>query len=324
VTFGTGAKFPAKYQDAFFICDWSYGKLYAVHLKPSGASYTGEKEEFIAGSPLPLTDIVIGEDGAMYFTTGGRRTQSGLYRVTYAGTEDTARVNTKPRKRLAEVNLLNKDPFEARTSFEAELGNRYDALAGIAASALESPDRTLRYVARTVLEGQIEFEIERTLKSDKPDVVIQGALAWVRRAATCPVHGPERAKDPRNDIQFTVTGPALRAKLLAALAKLDFAKLTAEQRLDLIRVYQVLFHRLGSPTDAERTAWLAKYEPAFPIGQRFVDGELLQVFIYLQSDKAAAKGVKLLADAPTQEEQMEYARSLRMLKTGWTKDLREN
>ncbi|MDB4456016.1 hypothetical protein N9158_01805, partial [bacterium] len=37
VVFGTGAKFPAKYQKAFFIADWSYGKLYAVHLKPDGS-----------------------------------------------------------------------------------------------------------------------------------------------------------------------------------------------------------------------------------------------------------------------------------------------
>ena len=34
--------------------------------------------------------MVIGDDGALYFTTGGRGTQSGLYRVTYTGTEPTA------------------------------------------------------------------------------------------------------------------------------------------------------------------------------------------------------------------------------------------
>jgi glucose/arabinose dehydrogenase len=36
VSFGYGAKFPAKYQNALFVSDWSYGKLYAVHLKPQG------------------------------------------------------------------------------------------------------------------------------------------------------------------------------------------------------------------------------------------------------------------------------------------------
>jgi hypothetical protein len=36
-TFGYGAKFPAKYQDAFYALDWSWGKIYAVHLTPNGS-----------------------------------------------------------------------------------------------------------------------------------------------------------------------------------------------------------------------------------------------------------------------------------------------
>src|SRR5439155_3523819 len=89
VTFGYGAKFPAKYQDALFICDWSYGKLYAVHMKPDGSAYKAEAEEFVTGTPLPLTDIVINpKDGALYFTIGGRKTKSGLYRVTSTWVSD--------------------------------------------------------------------------------------------------------------------------------------------------------------------------------------------------------------------------------------------
>ena len=90
MTFGYGAKFPAKYQNALYALDWSWGKLYAVHLKPKGASYTATKEEFVTGAPLPITDAIIHpDDGAMYFTIGGRKVQSGLYRVTYVGDEAT-------------------------------------------------------------------------------------------------------------------------------------------------------------------------------------------------------------------------------------------
>ena len=40
-------------------------------------------ETFITGSPLPVTDAIIHPvDGAMYFAIGGRKVQSGLYRVT--------------------------------------------------------------------------------------------------------------------------------------------------------------------------------------------------------------------------------------------------
>src|SRR5205823_109256 len=89
ITFGTGAKFPAKYQRAMFALDWTYGIIYAVHLYPNGATYIGEPERFLSGKPLPVTDAAIGPDGALYFTIGGRGTQSGLYRVSYTGKEPT-------------------------------------------------------------------------------------------------------------------------------------------------------------------------------------------------------------------------------------------
>src|SRR5690606_17779731 len=88
VTFGTGAAFPAKYQAAFYAADWTYGTMYAVHLHPDGASYKAEVEEFVSGKPLPLTSVAINpHDGAMYFAIGGRRTQSGVYRIRYTGGE---------------------------------------------------------------------------------------------------------------------------------------------------------------------------------------------------------------------------------------------
>ena len=96
-TFGYGAKFPAKYQDAFYALDWSWGKIYAVHLTPNGSTYTATKEEFVTGGPLPVSDAIIGKDGAMYFTIGGRRVQSGLYRVTYVG-KDSTKIRANPKK----------------------------------------------------------------------------------------------------------------------------------------------------------------------------------------------------------------------------------
>ncbi|HYF34852.1 MAG TPA: cytochrome C, partial [Prosthecobacter sp.] len=95
-TFGYGAKFPTKYQEAFYVLDWSWGKIYAVHLKPEGSTYTATKEEFVTGGPLPVSDAIIGKDGAMYFTIGGRRVQSGLYRVTYTGKESTEPAKMTP------------------------------------------------------------------------------------------------------------------------------------------------------------------------------------------------------------------------------------
>src|SRR6185436_1540208 len=44
--------------------------------------------------------------------------------------------------------------------------------------------------------------------------------------------------------------------------------------------------------------------------------------VYLEAPSAATKLMTMLAKAPTQEEQMDYARDLRVLKTGWTTDQR--
>lgn len=64
------ARFPEKYKNTLFAFDWSFGIIYALHLQPDGATYSAKGEEFLSGSPLPLTDGEIGPDGALYFLTG--------------------------------------------------------------------------------------------------------------------------------------------------------------------------------------------------------------------------------------------------------------
>jgi glucose/arabinose dehydrogenase len=81
IKFGTGSNWPEPWRSALFIQDWAYGRIIAVHLEKRGASYGGRSEEFLKGRPLNVTGLDFGPDGAMYFTTGGRRTRSGLYRV---------------------------------------------------------------------------------------------------------------------------------------------------------------------------------------------------------------------------------------------------
>ncbi len=310
VCFGYGAKFPKKYQDAFFICDWSYGKLYATHLKPSGSGYTGELEEFVTGTPLPLTDIVINPfDGAMYFTIGGRKTKSGLYRVTSTEKVDEAlkpNFGDGPAGATRETRL-GLEKFHTSVGQEA-----VDA----AWKELDNVDRFVRFAARVAIEHQdVKLWTEKALAEKDGTKAIPAILALARVSAPCPEH----TKDKK------VAGdPALRGKILETLGRIDFAKLTDEQKTDLARVYEIVFNRFGAPTADERKAWLAKYSPVFPTGSRFTDAELLQVFVFLQDENTAVKGMKLLKESPTQEEQLEYVRYLRMLKAGWTPELRKD
>lgn len=125
---GRGAKFPAKYQRALFALDWTFATLYAIHLVPDGAGYKAEREEFVAGKGLPLTDAIIGKDGNLYFLTGGRRTESALWRVSYTGSDSTGPVAWNSK----ELSLMTLP--ETRDS-------------------LGSPNRILRYEARVAVEN---------------------------------------------------------------------------------------------------------------------------------------------------------------------------
>ena len=46
--------------------------------------------------------------------------------------------------------------------------------------------------------------------------------------------------------------------------------------------------------------------------------ELLNLLVYLEAPGVAQRAVALIERAPTQEEQMEYVRALRVLSTGWS------
>jgi putative heme-binding domain-containing protein len=307
VCFGYGAKFPAKYQDALFICDWSYGKLYAVHLTPDGSAFRGEAEEFISGSPLPLTDIVVNpRDGALYFTVGGRGTQSGLYRVSYSGKESTS-----PPK----GDVRGAAERATRRSLEALHGRKDASAVETAWPHLDSPDRYLRFAARVAIEHQDpKAWRELALAETKPTAAINALLALVRVSVPDPFH--RKPTDPSTDAK-------LPGEILTSLDRLEWAKLDDGQRLELLRVYQVLFNRLGRPDEAERQRVLKKLDPHFPARDRLLDADLCQVLVYLEAPEMAARTVKLLTEAPTQEEQIEYAKALRMLRTGWTTDLRK-
>jgi len=77
--------FPQRFHNAMFLADWSEGRILAVRMKRQGASYVANSEVFLEGSPLNVTDLEVGPDGALYFITGGRGTNGGMYRVKWRG-----------------------------------------------------------------------------------------------------------------------------------------------------------------------------------------------------------------------------------------------
>lgn len=80
--------FPAKYRGAYFMADWAIGTIFVVFPERDGASYKGKFERFCSGSPMNVTDLAVGPDGALYFTMGGRGTAGGVYRIVYTKSDN--------------------------------------------------------------------------------------------------------------------------------------------------------------------------------------------------------------------------------------------
>ena len=342
VEFGYGTKFPAKYQKALFICDWTFGTMYAIHIEPSGSSYKATKEEFVSRTPLPLTDCTVGKDGALYFTIGGRGAQSELFRVTYVGKDDTKPVDV--RSTDPEAFLKPSEARAARHEIETLHVGSHDpmVISPYISQALGDPDRHIRYAGRIAIERHpsksLEEEIFRTphhlANAKNPgkwiqgvDRLIEGCVAFARQGE------PDRLP-----------------KILSLLDKLDFT-LDEEHQLNLLRAYQLAFIRLGNP-DKETCAALAKkFDDLFPQKSDFVNRELSILMVHFQSPGAVKKLVPvlaqervasqqpvgellsrnkgyggvfaaMLANQPDQQ-QYHYAFVLRNLKTGWTLDDRK-
>jgi putative heme-binding domain-containing protein len=303
ITFGYGAKFPKKYQDALYLCDWSYGKLYAAHLKPDGSAYTADLEEFINGTPLPLTDVVVNpKDGAMYFTIGGRRTTSGLYRVTYTGSESTA------------PTVAELPSNEIRKKLEAFHGHADPKAVETVWPYLSNPDRFIRYAARVALEFQDPSTWrEKALEETNPLTSTEALLALIHVSASDPAHRPANAPSP---------DPELPGQILQSLGGLHWEDLPYARKVDVLRLVEVMFNRFGPPNE-EMAGHIADILlESYPAKGRELNIELCNLLVYLKSPAVAARTIPMIEAAPTQEEQIDLARALRTLKVGWTPELR--
>ncbi len=222
VVFGTGAKFPAEYQKALYILDWTFGRIYALHLSPDGVTYSAKKEVFVSGKPLPLTDAVVGPDGAMYFLTGGRRLQSALYRVSYKGAASTAPVAAEV------VSAAQKQLRQVQASRDvAELWK-----------SLGSVDRTLRYAARVSLE-QIPTERWLSVYESATDAqtIITASLALSRKKADTGVIFGKLLEIDFNGLNEGLKIEYLRAVSLACIRGGRPGKAVIDQLLTKFNLY---------------------------------------------------------------------------------------
>lgn len=290
VQFGTTSNFPEKYRRALFILDWAYGRILAVHMTPSGASYKGEVETFVKGKPLNVTGLAFGPDGAMYFTVGGRRTQSALYRVTYAGKTDSLASSA--------VDETSASLRKLRRALEDIHGDVATEQCELVARNLGHSDRWIRYAARTALERSPSaraYVAER--KEPPPPAALLDHLFAVGRIGK------------KTDVKYNLV-PA-RQRLLADPPP--------EERIACWRFLQVILSRSTADPETIDVEALSSHYPATTFAENYLLCELL---VHLKSPDVIEKTLTLHEAAANQQEKLFYLFTLRHVKEGWTLDQR--
>ena len=207
----------------------------------------------------------------LYFITGGRGTQSELFRVTYVGAEST-------------------DPNDARDTQLCRLA-RAASKTRAAPAPGEKPDDV---VAMLIPQ----------LSTPRPPHSLCGPRR-ARANAACAVANPRacRRRSRLRDRRSRGPGPHGRFRrprraLLAALDRLDYRQLTVRQQLDYLRALSLAFIRLGcaEPEVAARLA--ATFDPYYPATSDPLNRELCELLVFLKSPTVLAKTLALEVAQP--------------------------
>jgi putative heme-binding domain-containing protein len=289
VKFARGTNFPPKYQRALFIQDWSYGRIMAVHLKEADSTYTGTVESFLEGAPLNVTSLSFGPDGAMYFITGGRATQSGLYRVSCLGSK-TGEGSPEPSRqaRLARERRRKLEALHAEAS-ASDLDFIWQNLSGT--------DPAMRFAARVAIEAV-------------------PVSAWKKKALASPFLSPLFAL-------ARVGSAEDQAAVLSSLRRFPMRGLSSERQLARVRIIQVALARHGTKASEEWKPLINDLNDYFPFAPAELKREIMRVLLQVNALGAVSKAIQTMDKVNSREEQLFYVELLRNVKEGWTIEERE-
>lgn len=313
VCFGFETNFPAPWYDKLFVCDWAYGTIHAVTLEPQGASFTGTTEPFLTGTALPVTDIASGPDGALYFTTGGRRTQSGLYRVRWKGAGESP-----SHERVDQAAFLQRT---LRRELEQHHGVASVPDWNELYAFLGSEDRVIRHAAResAASAGHRLLNLRSVWrKDDETRRLLEVAVLL--------------ADGPYGDS---------RADLQRLLERLDWEGMSNELLLGGLRVLTLAivrnpglenregWHFVGEVSEelSDLGPWItelfvARVSPRYPTGDSTLDRELERHLAYADAPDFAPRAIPKLESTENQADAIHLAYCLRVVTKGWTDELR--
>lgn len=302
LVFGTTSNWPGRFKTALYGADWQHGRILMIDMTPQGASYRGQMSAFLEGSPLNVCDLTFGPDGAMYFITGGRGSQSGLYRATLAdpalATAQAAPVVELDQQELAAADAARALRLKLETLHTQVDINQLDLIW----KELGNPDLWVRFAARVALENQ---PVE----------------SWRKRVATA-----EDSPSRRTALMALarVGSDSDQKIILKGLKEWDWNRATQEELVFGLRTLGLTLSRQGPPDEVATASLLRKLDVLPPSEAFSVNWLLAELLVALKSPEAIPRTLALLETAATQEEQIQYVKTLVRIDRGWTLPQRES
>jgi len=300
--------FPGPYRDALYLLDWTYGRAVAVHLVQRGAGWRAQAELFLQGRPLNVTDVARGDDGAMYVITGGRKTQSSLYRIVAVEgssanpsvTGDSDEVHERSAAEFSAKQIETRKQLE-QISRNRDVRGMQQVLAHLADS-----DPVLRHAARIALERLPRQQWRSVVPKISDDVAwLYGSLAMA--------HSMDSAE---------------AAKMLERWLKCEPALYDLSSRLVWVRLCEWCLRTNKEAVNAKSSEVIAKLIVNWPeanvhhVATETSAIELRHRFAQLLGQLKSEKAIEFIARdllaSTQQEDQVAGLLALRQQRSGWT------
>jgi len=171
--------FPERFKNALFVADRAKGQILTVTMNRSGSSYKAESEPFLEDAH-GISDLVVGPDGALYFTADGDGTGGGLYRVTWTG-KPSAGAGQLGKALSAVIRQPQLDAAWARQSVastKSEMGADWNRmLPGVALSTANPSHYRLRALIAMQLYGPVPTDTLLVKLSETEDERVRAKAA---------------------------------------------------------------------------------------------------------------------------------------------------
>ncbi|MCG8586143.1 MAG: c-type cytochrome, partial [Pirellulales bacterium] len=173
-------KFPARYENALFMGDWTNGRIVVVRTNESEGTVAGQAEVFLEGRPLNVTDLAVGPDGWLYFITGGRGTEGGVYRVVYNGEPQDISIGTGMKAVILQPQPQSAWSRQKVAEIKKQLGDKWDAeITAVAFQAKNRAEYRVRALELMHLYGPTPTTKQLIELSHDPNAKVRARCAYL-------------------------------------------------------------------------------------------------------------------------------------------------